>query len=186
MDGFLYNRTGLWLVYGTSKNFWLRRGDNIRAIGDYFDDDIPLHPVSNWRKSVAARALARYPAHLAASHAARDRLLAALAGVAGLGLLRPRAGDEPGSLFVLVTLPSARQCGAVLDILWGSTLGVSKLFAHVLPDYDYLAGKLEPSATPNARDLAARTLTITTSPWLEDAGVAKIVSGIRQGMADRA
>ena len=183
---FLYNRTGLWLVYGTSKNFWLRRGDTVRAIGDYFDDDIPLHPVSGWRKGVAARALARFPAHLSASHAARDRLLAALAGVAGLDLHRPRAGDEPGCIFVLVTLPSARQCGAVLDILWGSTLGVSKLFAHVLPDYDYLDGKLEPSATPNARNLAARTLTITTSPWLEDAGIAKIVSGIRQGMADRA
>ena len=183
---FLYNRTGLWLVYGTSKNFWLRRGDNIRAIGDYFDDDIPLHPVSDWRKGVAARALARFPAHLAASHSTRDRLLAALAGVAGLELHRPRAGDEPSSIFVLVTLPSVRQCAATLERLWHSTLGVSKLFAHVLGDYDYLVGKLAPAATPNARDLAARTLTLTTSPWMEEADIAKIVSGIRQGMADKA
>lgn len=181
----LYNRVGLWLVYGTSKNFWLRRGDEIRAIGDYFDQHIPLHPVSDWRKSVAARALRRFPGHLAATKASRARLLQALAQIDGLNLYPPRPGDEPTGIFAFVTLPDAGQCANVLRQLWHSPLGVSKLFAHVLGDYDYLAPLLIATLTPHARDLAARTLTITASPALRDADIAKIVSGIRRGMAEK-
>ena len=182
----LYNPLGLRLVYGTSKNFWLWRNDEIRAIGDYFDDEIVLHQVSDWRKSVAARAFRRFPAHLAATHAARARLLQALAQIAGLNLHAPRKGDEPTGIFAFVTLPTAAQCAQALRRLWRSPLGVSKLFAHALGDYPYLAPLLVPASTPNARDLAARTLTITTSPALRDADIAKIVSGIAQGMAHRA
>ena len=181
----LYNPPGLRLIYGTSKNFWLRRKDEIRAIGDYFDEKIALHQVSAWRKSVAARAFRRFPAHLAQSHAARDRLLQALAQVDGLNLHAPRTGDQPSGIFAFVTLPTARQCGAALRHLWRSPLGVSKLFAHALGDYPYLAPLLVATRTPNARDLAARTLTITTSPSLRDDDIAKIVSGIAQGMAHR-
>ena len=182
---FLYNPAGLRLIYGPSKNYWLRRGDTIRAIGDYFDGDIALHPVSAWRKGVAAGALKRFAAHLEATHQSRARLLAALAQVPGLELHQPRPGDQPSGIFALVTLPSARQCEAALARLWRTPLGVSKLFAHVLGDYAYLRGKLEPAPTPKARDLAARTLTLTTSPWLREAEIAKIVSGISLGMADR-
>lgn len=182
----LYNPLGLRLVYGTSKNFWLRRKDEIRAVGDYFDDDIVLHQVSDWRTSVAARAFCRFPAHLAATRSARHRLLQALAQIDGLNLHAPRTGDEPTGIFAFVTLPSAAQCSAALRHLWRSPLGVSKLFAHALGDYAYLAPLLVATSTPHARDLAARTLTITTSPSLRDADIAKIVSGIAQGMAHRA
>ena len=180
---FLYNKIGLRLIYGTSRNYWLRRGDYIRAIGDYFDNEIALHPVSRWRKAVGSRSLARFPAHLAATAASRDLLIAALAKIEGLDLHLSRPGDAPSSFFALASFPTQQQCDAALDVLWASTLGVSKLFAHALGDYDYLAGKLVPTATPHARDLAARTLTITTSPWLGAADIAKIVSGIAEGMA---
>ena len=180
----LYNGPGLWLAYGATKNFWLRRGDEVRAVGDYFDNEIPLHRVSNWRKGAAALALRRFPAHIAATKASRERLLAALAAVPGVDLHLPRPGDQPNGVFALATLASAARCEAVLRRLWRSPLGVSKLFARVLGDYDYLAGKLAPTKTPNARDIAARTVTITTSPWLRDADIAEIVSRIRQGMAE--
>jgi dTDP-4-amino-4,6-dideoxygalactose transaminase len=38
-----------------------------------------------------------------------------------------------------------------------------------LPDYPELAPILPPADLPNARDFAARTLTLTNSPWLQDA-----------------
>lgn len=182
---FLYHTLGLWLIYGTSKNFWLRRGDTIRAIGDYFETDIPVHAMSDWRKRVGARAIQRYAAHLVATRASRERLLAALGSIEGLELHAPLEGCEPSWLFMLVTLPTQNQCDSALKQLWRSPLGVSRLFAHVLSDYAYLAGKVEPLPTPQAQKLAARTLTVTTSPWLNAGDIAKIVSGIRQGMADK-
>ena len=47
-------------------------------------------------------------------------------------------------------------------------MGVSRLFIHALPDYDYLADVVPAQDVPNARDFAARSLTISNSPWLDD------------------
>jgi dTDP-4-amino-4,6-dideoxygalactose transaminase len=45
---------------------------------------------------------------------------------------------------------------------------VSRLFIHALPDYAYLADRVPRQDVPNARDFAARTLTISNSPWLDE------------------
>jgi perosamine synthetase len=52
--------------------------------------------------------------------------------------------------------------------LWQAGLGVSRLFIHALPDYAYLAGMVPAQDVPHARDFAARSLSISNSPWLDD------------------
>jgi hypothetical protein len=47
-------------------------------------------------------------------------------------------------------------------------MGVSRLFIHALPDYAYLADVVPAQDVPNARDFAARSMTISNSPWLDD------------------
>ena len=51
---------------------------------------------------------------------------------------------------------------------------MSRLFIHALPDYPYLTALLEARDVPNARDFAARTLTISNSPWLRNADFERI------------
>jgi len=60
--------------------------------------------------------------------------------------------------------------------LWTAGLGVSRLFIHALPDYPYLAAQLGPADVPNARDFAARMLTISNSPWLQERDFLRIFS----------
>ena len=63
---------------------------------------------------------------------------------------------------------------AALKSLWSSPLGVTRLFMHALPDYNYL-GKIVPAThAPNARDFANRMLTISNSLWLDDERFGKI------------
>ena len=224
---FLYNGLGLRLIYGLAKNFWLARGDEIAAIGDYFDEDIPVYAMSDWRKAVGASSLGRLKGHLAAAGAVRAKLEAALGGSAGSSLLPLRekvallrrmrhgtkhslnlnakarfavpssgpsgppspAGGEGGALplpatFLLHTFATHAQCASALKALWTAPLGVTKLFARCIGDYPYLAGKLEPSSTPNARDMAARTITISASPRLRDADIAEIASRIHLAVAE--
>ncbi|MBX9715587.1 MAG: hypothetical protein K2X42_03225, partial [Burkholderiaceae bacterium] len=52
--------------------------------------------------------------------------------------------------------------------LWMSGAGVSRLYIHALPDYPYLKHAVS-GDVPNARDFAARMLTVSNSPWLDDA-----------------
>jgi dTDP-4-amino-4,6-dideoxygalactose transaminase len=77
-----------------------------------------------------------------------------------------------------VTLPTRRQCERVLAELWPAGLGVTKLFARAIDDYPYLAGLVAPSETRNARDLAARTLTVTTSAHLGEDELERICTVI--------
>ncbi|EQD54314.1 hypothetical protein B1A_12219, partial [mine drainage metagenome] len=51
---------------------------------------------------------------------------------------------------------------------WRRGLGVTRLFAHALPDYPQLRGRIESAALPHARAFAARTLTLGNSAWLDD------------------
>ena len=77
---------------------------------------------------------------------------------------------------LMLCLPDQEKRDRALDVLWGSGLGVTRMFIHALPDYDYLRSCVPQGSYPNARDLAARTLTITNSLWLDDAGFARIVA----------
>ena len=91
--------------------------------------------------------------------------------------------DAPGTQgawpFLLLTLPTSAARDAALDRLWTAGLGVSRLFIHALPDYGYLRDLVPATPLPNARDFAARSLTITNSPWLRDGEFGRIVDTLR-------
>jgi dTDP-4-amino-4,6-dideoxygalactose transaminase len=176
---FAYNPIGLRLVYGRPRRYWLARGDEIRAAGDDVPEEVALHRIGPWRRAFGARALRRLPMHLAQSRRIFAEIGAALADVPGLNLHEPAPGVEPSATFRFVTFAKAAQCRACLDRLWPSRLGVTKLFARAIGDYPSMTPLLTPSPTPNARDLAARTLTISTSPYLQDGDLAAVVAAIR-------
>jgi perosamine synthetase len=174
-----YNPVGLRAVYGRPRRYWLARGDDVRACADEFPDAIPLHRVSHWRQAIGARALRRLPMHLAQTRRIFTEIGAGLAGAAGLDLHEPVPGAEPNGTFRFVTFADAAQCRACLDRLWSSRLGVTKLFARAIGDYPSITSLLAPSPTPNARDLATRTLTVSTSPYLHDSDRTAVLAALR-------
>jgi dTDP-4-amino-4,6-dideoxygalactose transaminase len=141
-----YNRLGLRAVYGAPKRFWLGRGDEVRAANEDVPGRIVVHRIGRWRKAVGRAALSRLPAHLAASRDRFARIASKLATIPGIKVHLPQAGVQPSATFVFVTLPATTSCGAAIRRLWAS--------------------QLEPwvlrTDTPNARALAATTLTLST------------------------
>jgi dTDP-4-amino-4,6-dideoxygalactose transaminase len=95
--------------------------------------------------------------------------------------------DAPGQQgvwpFLLLTLPNEAARDAALNTLWTAGLGVSRLFIHALPDYDYLREIVADTPLPNARSFAARSLTITNSPWLDDATFESICLTLERAVA---
>ncbi len=155
------------LAYGRPLRRALRRGDAVAAVGDDFGPKIPLHPLGTWRQGVAARAFARWPAFQADCTARAARHVARLARIKGVRVL----GDPPGAQgtwpFLWLQLRDEAARDAALTRLWTRGLGVSRLFIHALPDYAYLRGIVDEADVPNARKLAATTLTVSNSPWLD-------------------
>ena len=158
----LYNRLGLRLVFGAPKRRALARGDEIEAASDHFEGPIRVAPMSRWRQGVGLRALARLDAHLAGARARFDSLAGGLVDCPGLKVHVPPPHARAAATFLMVTLPADAD-PALIARLWTSRAGVAKLFTRAIGDYPYLAGRVEPGDTPHARDVARRTITISTS-----------------------
>ncbi len=170
----LYRPFGLRLAYGAPLRRALRKGKLIEAVGDDFSADIPVHRVGAWRRTIGANALARLPSFLDAlseQAAARKKRLAMIPGISVMDDPEGGRGTWP---YFMVLMPTAQARDAALARLWPAGLGVSRLFIHALPDYPYLAMHLGKVNVPNARDFAARMLTISNSPWLREPDFLRI------------
>jgi perosamine synthetase len=165
----LYRPGGLQLAYGRPLRRALRAGDTVSAVGDGFPLTIPLHRVGRWRQAVGAHAAHRLPAFNEQRVAQARRRLKRLFHIDGVRVMQDPPDAQGSWPFFLLLLPDERRRDRALAELWPSGYGVSRLFIHALPDYAYLAGVIADQDVPNARDFAARSLTISNSPWMTDA-----------------
>jgi len=164
----LYRPAALGLSYGLAHRRALREGDWVRAVGDDFDADIPRHRVSALRRRVGERSALRWPAYALALRRQALRRVDELERLPGVYVLKDRSGDEGAWPFLWLALPSEAIRDAVLADLQDEPWGVTRLYVHALPDYAYLAAMLGPADVPNARGLAARSLTLSNSLWFDD------------------
>lgn len=179
----LYRPRGLGLAYGRPLRAALRRGDPVAAVGDVFAPAIPFHRVGAWRRAVGARAAERLPAFLATLAAQARARVPRLQRIAGIKVCTDPADAQGTWPFLLLRLPDERTRDAALTELWQAGLGVSRLFIHALPDYTYLADRVPRQDVPHARDFAARTLTISNSPWLDEPGFQRICASLERVLA---
>lgn len=182
-----YRPSLLGLAYGAPLRRALRDGDPVAAVGDDFPPDIPLHRLGWWRRSVGARALVRLPEFVAACTARAQRRKARLAHIAGVETVDDRVGHGTWP-FLMLRLRDEATRDAALRRLWTRGLGVSRLFIHALPDYGYLQPLVGEHAVPNARRFAATTLTISNSPWLDEAAfeaICAVLEAVSSNSQDR-
>jgi dTDP-4-amino-4,6-dideoxygalactose transaminase len=164
----LYQPWGLPLAYGLPLRRALNQGKLIEAVGDDFSDDLPLHGVGRWRKTVGANALKRLPGFFATLRQQAEQRLKRLAAIPGVKVMVDTPGGQGTWPFFMVLMPCQSARDAALSKLWNSGLGVSRLYIHALSDYPYLAERLGQMEIPNARNFAARMMTISNSLWLDN------------------
>lgn len=175
----LYRPAALRVAYGAPRRRALRAGDWIGAVGDAFSMTIPLHRVGAWRRRVGERAAVRWPAFAATLRSQALRRLPQLRAMPGVQVFADSPGAEGAWPFFLLLLPSQPVRDRVLNGLAASPCGVSRLFVEALPDYAYLTVRAENAQVSHARDFAARTLTISNSPWLDDARFSEVTARMR-------
>ncbi|MCL2875969.1 MAG: DegT/DnrJ/EryC1/StrS family aminotransferase [Betaproteobacteria bacterium] len=167
-------------AYGMPLRRALKKGDLLGVVGDVFSPGVPMHRVSGWRQGVGRRALSRLQAFHRQTTIQAKRRLAVLDRLPGVQVFRDMKDEEGIWPCFMLRLPDQYKRDYALGVLWGAGLGVTCMFIHVLPDYGYLRPCVPQDACPNARGLAARSLTITNSPWLDDAGFARIIGVLKQ------
>jgi len=176
----LYRPATLTSVYGVPLRRHLMHDRLIEAVGDNHDHTIPLYRVGSWRKTVGARALHRLSWYMAVTTVQAIRRKTRLQHIPGITVLDDAPGDIGTWPCLLVLMPTQQARDKALAILWPAGLGVGRMFIHALPDYEDLApffsggGTSGTPDTPNARDFAARSLTISNSHWLKERDFERI------------
>ncbi len=173
-----YRPSLLSLVYGNPLRNALQRGDLEEAVGDIFPLDIPQHRVSHWRQNIGANAARRLPAFLQAGRLRALQLRVQLAQLPAVEVVDGLAGTGGTWPMLMLLMPSQRARDAALDALWPRGLGASRMFIHALPDYAYLRGVVPQDDMPNARDFAARMLTLGNSAWQTREETAEILRAL--------
>lgn len=174
----LYQPRGLAVAYGLPLRRNLQQGRLIEAVGDDFDDDIPLHRVGRWRKQVGARALRRLPAFIEQQVGQARPRLRRLSAIPGIQVMQDAPGGAGVWPFFMVLMPDQAARDMALAALWGAGLGISRLYIHALPDYPYLNGRVGTAPVPRARAFAARMLSVSNSAWLDEASFDQICQQI--------
>lgn len=173
-----YRPSLLSLVYGNPLRNALQRGDLEEAVGDIFPLDIPQHRVSHWRQNIGANAARRLPAFLQVGRLRALQLRVQLAQLPAVEVVDGLAGTGGTWPMLMLLMPSQRARDAALDALWPRGLGASRMFIHALPDYAYLRGVVPQDDMPNARDFAARMLTVGNSAWQTPEETAEILRAL--------
>ncbi|TDV29975.1 DegT/DnrJ/EryC1/StrS family aminotransferase [Stenotrophomonas sp. CC22-02] len=173
-----YRPSLLSLVYGNPLRAALQRGDLEEAVGDVFPLQIPQHRVSQWRQNIGANAARRLPAFLQAGRLRALQLRVQLAQLPAVEVVDGLAGTGGTWPMLMLLLPSQRARDAALKNLWPRGLGASRMFIHALPDYAYLRGIVPATDVPNARDFAARMLTLGNSAWQTREDTAEILRAL--------
>ena len=178
----LYRPSALRYVYGRPLRRALARRDLTGAVGDNFPDPIPLHTLGAWRRAVGVNALERLPAFITTTSDQAERRKVAIEGIAGVNVIGDPDGCRGTWPFFMVVMPTARARDAALARLWTAGVGVSRLFIDAIPDYSSFAASLGSADVPNARDFAARMLTISNSPWLREADFQRILGMLAEAI----
>ncbi|CAM1634248.1 DegT/DnrJ/EryC1/StrS family aminotransferase [Bartonella apis] len=179
----VYRPRLLSLAYGMPRRKELAAGNIEEAVGDVFDDDIPVHLVSRFRMKRGANAASRLKPFLEDIEKQAQRRIDKLAEIPSVTVVK--GIDDEGAIwpFIMVLFNTGEERDKALETLWPSPYGVTRLFVHALPDYSYLEPHFNSHfSPPNARDFTARMLTISNSPWLDDETFDKIVTTIARSV----
>lgn len=177
-----YNPIALSIVYGAPLKAHLKKGDEIKALDEEFNLQIPIYKVGPFRRRVGLSALKRLDSFIAQKQAnAKTRI----EKLKKLDVLDTFLVSEPNircrGSFAYFLLCSKKELfqKRILEKLWNKGLGVSKAFACELSAYKYLENIVPKTKCPNAESFAKETISITNSHYLSDSEFNEILETIK-------
>ena len=177
--GLFYRPRLFWFVFTLPELWWSMRGDPVKALREDFDIDFPIHSVSGFRQAVCRGACSRIESSIELQREKARRYIVALDGCAGLTIVQEAAGDRAIYPYVTVVFDGPEQKKNALKAFAGSGLGVSQMYALALADYDYLRGMVPDMNSSKARLLAERTITLSTSPFVQEHDLEKTIGLVK-------
>lgn len=170
-----------WWVFRLPQIFWYWRGEHLRALTEYFTVGFPLHKVSKIRKSIGHVTFTRLEKEIDKQRQKASSYIENLKDIPGIKLITesPETKATYPYLTLLFNDPIKRK--KAQEKFRNSGLGVFQVYAQAITDYEYLKDIVGNHDSPNARYLAERQISLTTSTFLKEKNLDSVV-GIIKGL----
>ncbi len=178
----LYNPVGMSFVYGMPLRNALKANNIVKAVGDDLAGPIKINRVCGYRKSVGANAAKRFNSFLKNNQERARRRIERIKRIEGFSVIEEQSSASGSWPFISVVCTSNSLRDKVLERLWTSGLGVTRLFACELTGYDYLKNDVAESRhlLRHSRNFAERSFMISNSHWLTDDGFDSVITVLEQ------
>ncbi len=168
-----------WWVFRLPQIFWDWRGEHLRALTEYFTADFPLHKVSKIRKSIGHVTFARLEREIDKQRQRASSYIESLKGIPGIKLITESHEIKATYPYLTLLFNNPIKRKKAQEKFRNSGLGVFQVYAQAITDYDYLKDIVGNYDSPNARYLAEREISLTTSTFLKEEDIDSVVGIIK-------
>ena len=157
-----------WFVFRLPQLYWRMKKDLVRATGDYFDTDFPVHRVSAFRKAVGEVTFGRLEDEIAKQINKAAAYLSKFKNSPRIKIILEQTGSKATYPFITLIFDDSEKRLQVLKRLEKTGVGASILYLKAITDYEYLKNIIPETACPNAQALATHHLTLSTNTYLNN------------------
>lgn len=168
-----------WFVFRLPQIYWNWKKEKIKAAMEDFDIDFPIHRVSNIRQLIGHVTFYRLENEINKQRQKAAFYREKLKNVKGIKVIE--SSDSKATYpYVTVLFDDKERRDKVLKNLEKSGLGGSIIYALAIADYDYLKDTVADRNCSNARYLAEREITLSTSTFLEGKDLGLVINIIEK------
>jgi dTDP-4-amino-4,6-dideoxygalactose transaminase len=177
---FIYRPQLFWWAYRLPQIFWNLKGQSLKAFAEYYTIDFDIHNVSNFRKKIGHFEFIRLENEITKQREKAGYYLEALKQQPGITTIVESKDDKATYPFLTILFNTPQKKENAFNKLIRSGLGIFQAYACAITDYDYLKETIPQSPCPNAKDIAARHLTISTSTFLKNRDLETVINKLRE------
>ncbi|MFH1191274.1 MAG: DegT/DnrJ/EryC1/StrS family aminotransferase [Candidatus Omnitrophota bacterium] len=171
-----YQPNLFWFAFRLPQLFWQLRNNPVKAMGEYFKPDFPLHRVSAFREYIGHINFPRLEEKIKAQRKKVEIYLDGLKNISGVHPIVELKQTRASYPYLTLIFEDAKKKSSALNLLKNSGLGISQVYLQAITDYAYLKDIIPVTQCPNSRSLSEKTITLSTSDFLKESDLKNIIN----------
>jgi len=166
-----------WFAYRAPQLFYKLSNNPVKAAGEYFNVNFPMHKISSYRESIGHLGFSELNKMIAQQRETVDKYLLRLKSSSGIQPILETQNTKASYPYLSIIFSDQQKRNLTLKTLGG--LGVSQIYLHAITDYQYLKNIVPDTDCPNSRKLSENSLTLSTSCFLKEKDTNNITNTIK-------
>jgi len=175
-----YQPTLFWFAFRLPQEFWRMCNNPIKAMGEYFKVDFPMHKISAFRAFIGHLNFPNLDKEIAKQREKVNFYLEGLKDLPAIKPIRELPHSKASYPYLTIIFATAEKRNTALSIFKNSGLGISQVYLRAITDYAYLKEIAPEADCTHARLLAEKTITLSSSTFLNHADLSSIIQQLKQ------